>query len=396
MKAIKIKIISLLVIGLTILDYFFGKYSDNFGNPLPDIVRVILIIISIRYIIGSKKFKFFFKNRFNKIYFLIIIYLFFACLFSPVGIEGSMMNFVRIFYPFLLLMSCYLLSFSGHVSKKQIYFLYKNSILVIFALIIAFLGYKAGIGRMDIGDNKAYMLLFCTPIIFLFFPKTKAIFYYSLIIIGSLIASKRGAFLGVFFTFLIFIYSFKQFKSQSKFIILLGLPLLLAVMYNYFAESIFIFERFEQLEEDGGSGRDVMSLVIWEGWQKAEFFNQIFGSGWMSELLYVKSALFMRKGLAAHNDWLQFLYDLGLVGISLLLSMFYALFKQIRTYKRKDKLYYALICASGIFFMRSISGGTFGETATMPFLFIGLGFILGQVDRINYRTPKKRIGLNKV
>jgi len=29
-------------------------------------------------------------------------------------------------------------------------------------------------------------------------------------------------------------------------------------------------------------------------------------------------------------------------------------------------------------------------------LFIGLGFILGQVDRINYRTPKKRIGLNKV
>ena len=384
MKAIKIKIISLLVIGLTILDYFFGKYSDNFGNPLPDIVRVILIIISIRYIIGSKKFKFFFKNRFNKIYFLIIIYLFFACLFSPVGIEGSMMNFVRIFYPFLLLMSCYLLSFSGHVSKKQIYFLYKNSILVIFALIIAFLGYKAGIGRMDIGDNKAYMLLFCTPIIFLFFPKTKAIFYYSLIIIGSLIASKRGAFLGVFFTFLIFIYSFRQFRFKSKFMVFLGLPMLLVLGYKYFADSIFIFERFAKLEEDGGSGRDVVSLVIWEGWQKGNLLNQIIGNGWMSELAYVKSAMSMRKGLMAHNDWLQFLYDLGLVGILLLLSIFIALLAQIRSYKRKDSLYFAMICVSGIFFMRSISGGTFGDTASMPYLFIGLGFILGKADRVKY------------
>ena len=387
MKGVTIKAISLLIIVLIFLDYFFGKYSNNFGNPLPDFVRIILIILSIRYILSSNKTKFFFKNRFNKIYFIIIIYIFIACLFSPILIESSMMNFIRIVYPFLLFMSCYILSFSGHISKKQIYFLYKNSVLVIFFLIIAFLGYKSGIGRMDIGDNKAYMILFCTPIIFLFFPKTKALFYYSLIIIGSLIASKRGAFLGVFFTFLIFIYSFKQFKFKSKFIILLGLPILLAVMYNYFADSIFIFERFANLEEDGGSGRDVMALAIWEGWQNGNFFNLIFGSGWMSLLSYVKSALNMRKGLAAHNDWLQFLYDLGLVGVTLLLYMFVALFKQIRSYKRKDKLYFSIICVTGIFFMRSISGGTFGETASMPFLFIALGFILGQLDRVKYGLP---------
>jgi len=384
MKGITNKLLSLLIIGLIILDYFFGKYSNNFGNPLPDFVRIILIIISLKYIFSSNKIKYFFKNSFNKIYFIIIIYVFIACLLSPIVLENSMMNFVRIVYPFLLFMSCYILSFSGRISKKQIYFLYKNSVLVIFVLIFAFLGYKSGIGRMDIGDNKAYMILFCTPIIFLFFPNTKALFYYSLIITGSLIASKRGAFLGVIFTFIIFIYSLKQFNFKSKFIILFGLPILLAVMYNYFADSIFIFERFSKLENDGGSGRDIMALSIWEGWQKEDLFNQIFGSGWMSVLEYVKSALKMKKGLSAHNDWLQFLYDLGLVGVILLLSMFVALYKQIRSYKRKDKLYFSMICVTGIFFMRSISGGTFGETATMPFLFIALGFILGKLDRVKY------------
>lgn len=384
MKEITNKLLSLLIIGLIILDYFFGKYSNNFGNPLPDFVRIILIILSLKYIFSSNKIKYFFKNSFNKIYFIIIIYVFIACLLSPIVLENSVMNFIRIVYPFLLFMTCYILSFSGRVSKKQIYFLYKNSVLVIFVLIFAFLGYKSGIGRMDIGDNKAYMILFCTPIIFLFFPNTKALFYYSLIIIGSLIASKRGAFLGVIFTFIVFIYSLKQFNFKSKFIILFGLPILLAVMYNYFADSIFIFERFSKLENDGGSGRDIMALSIWEGWQKKDLFNQIFGSGWMSVLEYVKSALKMKKGLMAHNDWLQFLYDLGLVGVILLLSMFVALYKQIRSYKRKDKLYFSMICVTGIFFMRSISGGTFGETATMPFLFIALGFILGKLDRVKY------------
>ena len=37
--------------------------------------------------------------------------------------------------------------------------------------------------------------------------------------------------------------------------------------------------------------------------------------------------------------------------------------------------------------MRSISGGTFGETSSMPVLFIGLGFILGQLDRVKYGLP---------
>ena len=384
MKEITVKLISLLIIGLTILDYFFGKYTINFGNPLPDFVRVVLILLSLKYIFSSNKIKYFFKNRFNNVYFIIIIYVFIACLLSPFALEISMMNFIRIIYPFLLFMSCYLLSFNDLISKKQIYFLYKNLVLVIFVLIVAFLSYKSGIGRMDIGDNKAYMILFCTPIIFLFFPNTKALFYYTLIIIGSLIASKRGAFLGVIFTLIIFIYSFKQYKFKSIFIIILGLPILLAVLYNYFADSIFIFERFANLENDGGSGRDIMALSIWKGWQKEDLFSQIFGSGWMSVLDLVKSALNMRKGLMAHNDWLQFLYDLGIVGLILLLSMFVALFKQIRSYKRKDKLYFSMICVTGIFFMRSISGGTFGETATMPFLFIGLGFILGKLDRVKY------------
>lgn len=387
MKGITIKLISLLIIGLTILDHFFGKYSDNFGNPLPDIVRIVLIIMSIRYILRSNNLKYIFKNSFLKIYFIIIIYLFFACLFSPIGLEISRMNFIRIVYPFLLLISCYLLSFSGYISKKHILFLYKNLVIILFVLIIAFLSYKAERGRLETsGDNRAYMLLFCTPIIFLMFPNKKAILYYSLIILGSLIAAKRGAFLGVTFTFLIFIYSLKQFKVKSKLIILLGLPILMALGYKYFADRIFIFERFSNLAEDGGSGRDIMTIAIWEGWQRGELFNQIFGSGWMSEMLYVKKALLFESGLIAHNDWLQFLYDLGIVGIILFLSMFYALFKQIRSYKRKDNLYFALICASGIFFMRSISGGTFGDTSSIPYLFIGLGFILGKVDRVKYRV----------
>jgi len=385
MKKITIKIISLIVIGLALSDYFFGKYSADFGNPLPDIVKVILIIVSIRYLIVSKNFNFILKNRFNKIYCLIIIYLFIACLFSPIGIQKSMLEFSRIFFPFILLISSYLLSFNGHISTKQIYFLYKNLTLVFFILIIGFLNYKSSIGRMTIGDNNAYSLLFCSPIIFLFFPKIKAIFYYSLIITGSLIAAKRGAFLGVIFTSLIFIYSFfRQFRFKSKFIVLLCLPMLLALGYKYFTDSIFIFERFLQLEQDGGSGRDVISLTIWEGWQKGNLLNQIIGNGWMSELEYIKSEMSMKKGLMAHNDWLQFLYDTGLVGILLLLSVFIALLAQIRSYKRKDRLYTAMMCISGIFFLRSISGGTFGSTQSMPYLFIGLGFILGKADRVKY------------
>ena len=387
MKSKSIKLVLILILLMSILDYFFGKYSENFGNPAPDIVRVFLIFISIRFIINSKELNYFFKNNFNKTYFIIIIYLFIACLFSPLGLKVGSINFIRILYPFLLMMFFYLLSFGGYITKKNILFLYKNLIIILFIMIFSFLSYKAGIGRLAIGDNKGYTILFCTPIVFLLTPKKSYIFYYSLIIIGTLIAAKRGAFIGLSLTFLIFIYCLKHYPLKSKMLIFLVLPFFVAIGYNYFADNIYIFERFNNLSEDGGSGRDVMYTSIWQGWQKANLFNQIFGSGWMSQMKHVKSDLFMHKGLMAHNDWLQFIYDLGLVGITLLASMFYALLKQIHKYKKKSNLYFALLCAFSIFIFRSISGGTFGDTGAIPYLLIGLGYILGKVDREKYGLP---------
>ncbi len=379
-----------LIFLLTILDYFFGKLTSNFGNPAPDIVRVFLLISSLLYILKSKYFKFFFINRFNRSYSLIILYLFILCVFAPFTGIQNMINFIRIIYPFILFMAMYLLVYSGFFEEKHAIYLFKYLVIICLFLIISFLGYKQSIGRMSIGDNKGYSLIFCIPIVFLMFPKKKMIIYYALTILGVLIAAKRGAFLGVVYSSIILFILFNKLNLKVKISLTLILSILLYLFYSYFLESIFIFERLENIAEDGASGRDILASLIYQGWADNDLINQIFGSGWMSQLQYIKSTSLFSKGLTAHNDWLQLLYDGGIVGVSLLLIMFFRLFKLLRAMKVKSTYYYALLCCSGIFFLRSISGGTFGDTSTIIYCYLALAFILGKIDR-DYRIERTEI-----
>ena len=66
-----------------------------------------------------------------------------------------------------------------------------------------------------------------------------------------------------------------KFKTIIKILFVFGLLLLgysiLASQYN-----LNLFERMQSLEEDGGSGRDVIYSEIWESYKESDFIKQIY------------------------------------------------------------------------------------------------------------------------
>lgn len=174
--------------------------------------------------------------------------------------------------------------------------------------------------------NSIYYLLFLLP--FLFRNKTYALASTIIFIVALLISDKQGALIGLFLGILAYLYSNQKLSEKTS---SLKIPFLICIafaifyiIYSYVVETLNynIFSQFSN--EEVGSGRtDIYISLLTKLWDESSVLKILFGHGGLNSVSRVLS-------ISAHNDFLEVLFDFGLIGLILYIRMLWYIYRLYR------------------------------------------------------------------
>lgn len=217
-----------------------------------------------------------------------------------------------------------------YYSRKGLLNERKIIIYTIIFLLVTIVSYfknkyyvMAKFNEEDITNNIGYNFVSLLPLLF-FYYKKPLLQYILLGVCGVfiLMGMKRGAILIGGLSIVIFLYSNLKGESRKRktitFILSIGI-IIGAVYYvsNMLQTSDYFVKRIEQTAEGNSSGRDRIYGSIWEA-----FLNEpnslyfLFGHGANSTISVA--------GDFAHQDWLETIYNNGILGGVILLVFFMA------------------------------------------------------------------------
>lgn len=218
----------------------------------------------------------------------------------------------------------------------------------------------AELNRDEITNNIGYKFVSLLPLLF-FYYKKPFLQYILLGICGVFILNgmKRGAILIGGLSIIILLYSNNKGVSRKRKAIntLLTVAILIGAVYyivDMLQSSDYFVRRIEQTIDGNSSGRDLIYASIWNA-----FINEsnplyfIFGHG--------ANATIGVAGNFAHQDWLETIYNNGVLGGMVLLSFFIVITKTVYKQRRRFPyyMYYSFfillfICFSKTLFSMSI------------------------------------------
>ena len=105
-----------------------------------------------------------------------------------------------------------------------------------------------------------------------------------------------------------------KWKKYLRIFVLLCVGITI-VLYLDSTSSLQILERFARLSTDGGSGRNVIWEITLDAFRTSSLSERLFGHGFQSVYYVLKPGGFFRF---AHNSYIEYLYDYGIIGVGLL------------------------------------------------------------------------------
>lgn len=213
----------------------------------------------------------------------------------------------------------------------------------------------AELNRDEITNNIGYKFVSLLPLLF-FYYKKPFLQYILLGICGVFILNgmKRGAILIGGLSIIILLYSNNKGVSRKRKAIntLLTVAILIGAVYyivDMLQSSDYFVRRIEQTIDGNSSGRDLIYASIWNA-----FINEsnplyfIFG--------HAANATIGVAGNFAHQDWLETIYNNGVLGGMVLLSFFIVITKTVYKQRRRfpNYMYYSFFTLLFICFSKSI------------------------------------------
>ena len=207
------------------------------------------------------------------------------------------------------------------------------SLIVIFLVLHYFSEYRSVstiLGEETFITNASYILLLFLPMVLCINNK---FFRYSIVImivLAVLFSNKRGGLIAMVLSLLMFL-NFNNVNIQKRkripvFLFSLMIFLIGAYCaYVWFGQvnDSMLLDRFMTMEETGGSHRTFVYQETFNMILSSDFSSILFGHGWNSVLK--NSPL----NLSAHNDFLEVMYDFGIVVFIIYVSSLYYMFKQL-------------------------------------------------------------------
>lgn len=186
---------------------------------------------------------------------------------------------------------------------------------------------------LESSSNIVFCVLTVFPWILLQKNKKFTLVICMVTMVAILFSNKRSAMIMLALCVIPVIKYFFQSGIKTKhYITIFFMVLLFGIVFNYINSNYLnnrIGTRFSEMSEDGGSHRDRIWLYTLAGYQNSPTINKIIGNGH-----YKVSSL--GQSTAAHNDFLEVLYDYGVIGIIIYLIIHIMVIKRLR-YLRKNK-----------------------------------------------------------
>ena len=233
--------------------------------------------------------------------------------------------------------------------------------------------------------NTSYYLLFVLPVML----TVKAIKWKALYVVVSFVvlitSMKRGGAAALMVGMMVYVIVYLKIRSYNivKAVALLFVAIVLIACLALFlgtseieGESQNLVERFESVGDDGGSNRDIVYGKTLDLIDSQDGLSLLVGNGYNAVL--VDSPIH----LSAHNDFLEILYDYGLVGLSLYLVFVLSFLKvSLRAFRKNADIAPVLCFQFSNFFILSNISHVF-IYMLMPFVTFTYGVGLGYMRKL--------------
>lgn len=319
------KIKSEYMICLSVLLYLLLSFLD-FLDYCPVSSRIVtymlyfVVALEMLYVI---KIRVFVKD----IYISTGIFYIYTLTITVATYLGSIRELVRdCFYVSFWYFS--ILFFSIVIKKNSSEFL-KKILLKLIQLAIVFMAiyivwiFNGRISSSGTGTNAIHFIVLLLPCVFIIEKKNKKVLFIALILITTILSTKRQDFIvaiiGITIPYMIQIFFTDNNDKFKKIFSIMLVTLLVITAYINLENrlNLEIFARLSSIKEDGGSGRTQIWKNVWDAFDNGSLLQKIFGHGY-SAVARDRVGKFSSYGVnytSAHNDFLETLYDYGVCGL---------------------------------------------------------------------------------
>lgn len=245
---------------------------------------------------------------------LYLLWVIIICVIMP-GSNNTLTTYINsiiwVVLPFLIFNSSYYYTLHLGTDKNL-----ENTLVGISVLFILtyFSFYDVDNILLNVHLGSSYYALYILPIALLKPSKVVRITCIIAVSLAIFSSVKRGGVMALALGILTYIITQQIVSSRSKFSrIIIGVSILLifVCIFAYIGSlgGNNIFERFETIQEDQGSGRTEVWEEAWRLINNQGVFNYIVGNGFNT---VVENSYLV---LSAHDDYLEAWFDFGIIGV---------------------------------------------------------------------------------
>lgn len=241
---------------------------------------------------------------------------------------------------------------------------------------------------IETSTNAIYCLISIVPILMLSKNNKLKLIILLVTLVCAVFSNKRGA--SIIMAFAIYpvlndVFSKAKSKILRNFLIV-AVGAIAVFAFFYIGDEYLggrLVDRFAEMEETGGSGRsDLWAYVIYN-YKNSSLLEQIIGHGH-----YAVSGLGMAT--AAHNDFLEVIYDYGIVGLIVYIPIhFYLLRKVIMLRKSNNLFFFSYITMYLVFFVMSMVSILIVQQRYLVYMAVFWGMLEGCNYRYVVNSEKK-------
>lgn len=296
----------------------------------------------------------------NRTILIVLIYASYL-LFGAFTAEAHLFNLMYTVTEVLWWPSIFILFTSLFKSGIDYYNKVKSFLYIILFINVALFILEIG-SRFSSNDmlrtNTIFYVLMLSPLVTLIKNTRNKFALLFVILTCSVISGKRSAMIAIALVLLIewlrHMKNSSRHKFRTTFITVLSVVFLAGAVYVVENSlGISFIERFQGIEEDGGSGRVDAFIQVSFRYSQLPFEDKLLGCGHNAVRIedFVSLDFSKDEALSAHNDFLEILYDYGLIGLFLYLLFFAQIISLTRFWYKTDRDYYFSMLGSVIVFL---------------------------------------------
>jgi O-antigen ligase len=301
---------------------FYSNVLD-WGLPLTILNQISLLLLGLISIMGFAFFIFEKKMHYINIVLIVLaIISVLSTLFNYHIYGDSLQN--SLFYQVVWISVFVIVYYESRKTETISMINLVNSTFPLIALTF-FIVYFSYAKVMNIsGINLVYYLQMLLPFILCikrYKIKTICLMVISIAIILSLKRMAIIAFLFALLVFFIIDFYVKGKRRVRKYYLTLAALIVFIVGVFFYNQVVGTFDleimaRLQMLDTDGGSGRDIIYQSIWETLLNSTLGEWILGHGYNAVSLTSAAGLYSAEFIssAAHNDFLEVIYNYGILG----------------------------------------------------------------------------------